>query len=101
MSDYYFPSLLYIKENLIKVFDSIYKQEPYDYDFIVYSEAERIMKSKDYISSRSLITLVQNESLKYFQETRRNHKHDPKFVNFNVEENANKLKIIFFEKVSN
>lgn len=101
MSDYYFPSLIYIKENLMKVFDSIYNHEPYDYDFIVYNEAERIMKSKDYISSRSLMTLVQNESLKYFQETRTNNKYNPKFINFNVEENANKLKIIFFEKVSN
>ncbi len=97
MTEYYFPSLLYIKENLTQIFDSIYKNIYFDYDFIVYNEAERIMKSKDEITSRSLITLVQKSSVEYMREEYRFHKHDPSFIG--IDKGANMLKQLFFNKL--
>lgn len=101
MTEYYFPSLLYIKENLTNVFDSIYKDIDFKYDFIVYNETKRISKSKDDISIRNIMILVQKESIDYMREVYRENKHNPSFSNFNIEENANGLKKIFYDKVSN
>jgi ribulose kinase len=102
MTEYYFPSLMYIKDNLKNIFDSIYKDIDFEYDFIVYNETERILKSKDDFSNRSLMTLVQKESIDYMREVYRENKYNPSnFANFNIEENANALKKIFYEKVSN
>lgn len=101
MSEYYFPSLLYIKENLKNVFDSIYKDIDFKYDFIVYNETKRISKSKDEISMRNIMILVQKESIDYMREVYRENKHNPSFANFNIQDNADGLKKIFYEKVSN
>ena len=60
MSEYYFPSLLYIKENLKNVFDSIYKDIDFKYDFIVYNETKRISKSKDETQEVPLNAAIQN-----------------------------------------
>lgn len=101
MAEYYFPSLLYIKENLVNVFDSIYKDIEFKDDFLVYNEIKRILKSKDNISTRSLMELVQKESINYIREVQRDNKHNPSFIDFNVQDNSDGLKKMFYKKVSN
>ena len=45
--------------------------------------------------------LVQKESVDYMREVYRENKHNPSFANFNIQDNADGLKKIFYEKVSN
>lgn len=105
MTDTYcFPSLLFIKENIQEILGNIYDKDEtcddYNYDFLVFNEAERILKSKDVYSIRSLISLVQIECKKYVYKFYRENKHNPNMINFNIEQQAETLKKLFFNKIN-
>lgn len=105
MTDTYcFPSLLFIKENIQEILSNLYNKDETsnndDYDFLVFNEAERILKSKDVYSIRSLISLVQIECKKYAYEFYRENKHNPNMINFNIEQQAEMLRRLFFNKIN-
>lgn len=101
MEPYYFSSLLYIKDNLYFTLDCLYKNLEDQYAFIVYNEIERILKSKDTQTIRSLITLISVECknvITNFYNSK--NKNSAKLVNFNIDQHTEMLRKLLYSQVS-
>ena len=100
LENYYFPSLLYIKDNLYLVLESLFEDEENKYAFIVYNEVERILKSKDTQSIRTLITLISVECRNIITDFYKQNKHSEKLRNFNIDEQTEILRKLLLSQIS-
>lgn len=93
LENYYFPSLLYIKDNLYLVLECLFKNQENNYAFVVYNEIERILKSKDTQSIRTLINLIsvecKNVIIDFYNSK---NKHSAKLLNFNIDDQTELLR---------
>jgi hypothetical protein len=105
--DYLFPSLLFVKEHIRALLEDIHFSEGrlddsanYLNNSIALNECNRIMLSNDSYSKNSLKLIVLEVIKQYLVDYRREHKHSLAQINFNYDDELEKLNSFFWKLVS-
>ena len=105
--DYLFPSLLFVKEHIRGLLEDIHYSEGRLDDSvnhlnnsITLNECNRIMLSNDSCSKKSLKLIILETIKQYLSDYQREHKHSLAQLNFNYDDEMEKLNSLFWKLVS-
>lgn len=101
MSQYLFPSFLFVKDNIEKAIETLSNDVETELDdFIVFNECNRIMISNDDITKKILKQLVIQSCFDFVNEFWRSVKHSQLESSYNIDKKKDNLVNKFWNKVA-